>query len=126
VFAACATGAVITGWAIYLGASPAVIGFLGALPLGAQVANLPTAWLVGALSRKAVTIWTVAVSRLSLFLLIAIPMLSDAVRVKLHLFVAIVALSTFFGVISNTAWVAWMGDLVPGRIRDRFFGRRII
>ncbi|HEX7784851.1 MAG TPA: hypothetical protein VF653_01405, partial [Methylomirabilota bacterium] len=39
IFGACATGAVITGWALYLGASAAMIGFLGALPLGAQVAS---------------------------------------------------------------------------------------
>jgi hypothetical protein len=29
-------------------------------------------------------------------------------------------------VIANSAWVTWMGDLVPDRIRGRFFGRRTI
>ena len=28
--------------------------------------------------------------------------------------------------IGNSAWVAWMGDLVPDRLRGRFFGRRTI
>jgi hypothetical protein len=126
VFAACATGAVITGWALYLGASAAVIGFLGALPLGAQVANLPAAWFTGARSRKTVTLWAVGLSRLTFLPLLALPTLHAAPSTKLHLFIAIVAVSTIASVIGNSAWVAWMGDLVPGRLRGRFFGRRTI
>jgi MFS family permease len=126
VFAACATGAVITGWALYLGASPAVIGLLGALPLGAQVANLPAAWLTSARSRKAVTLWAVGLSRLTFVPLLALPTLDATQSTKLHLFLAIVAVSTLASVIGNSAWVAWMGDLVPDRLRGRFFGRRTI
>ncbi|PYM63851.1 MAG: MFS transporter, partial [Candidatus Rokuibacteriota bacterium] len=33
LFAACAGGAVLTAWALYLGATPLVIGLVGALPL---------------------------------------------------------------------------------------------
>jgi hypothetical protein len=126
VFAACATGAVITGWALYLGASAAVIGLLGALPLGAQVANLPAAWFTGSRSRKTVTLWAVGISRLTFLPLLALPTLDAAPATKLRLFLGIVAVSMVFGVIGNSAWVAWMGDLVPGRLRGRFFGRRTI
>ena len=126
IFGACATGAVITGWALYLGASAAIIGLLGALPLGAQVATLPAAWLTGARSRKAVTLWAVGISRLTFLPLVALPWLQAGPATKLHLFFAIVAISTIFGVIGNSAWAAWMGDLVPGRLRGRFFGRRTI
>ena len=127
IFAACATGAVITGWALYLGASAAVIGFLGALPLGAQVASLPAAWFTSARSRKTVALWAVGISRLTFLPLLALPTLdADAGGTKLHLFLAIVAISTVASVIGNSAWVAWMGDLVPDRLRGRFFGRRTI
>jgi hypothetical protein len=126
VFAACAAGAVITGWALYLGASTAVIGLLGALPLGAQVATLPAAWFIRARSRKVVTITAVAISRLAYLALIALPWLDAAPPARLHLFLAIVAVSMVFGVIGNSAWVAWMGDLVPGRLRGRYFGHRTI
>jgi MFS family permease len=34
------------------------------------------------------------------------------------------ALAAFLGVVGNNAWQAWMADLVPGRIRGRYFGRR--
>ena len=126
VFAACASGAVIVGWALYLGASAAVIGFLGALPLGAQVVSLPAAWLTGTRSRKAVTLWAVGISRLTFLPLLALPTLAVDASTKLHLFMVIVAVSTMFSVVGNSAWVAWMGDLVPDRIRGRFVGRRTI
>lgn len=126
IFAACATGAVITGWALYLGASAAVIGFLGALPLGAQVASLPAAWFTNARSRKAVALWAVGISRLTFLPLLALPTLDVARETKLDLFLGIVAISTVASVIGNSAWVAWMGDLVPERLRGRFFGRRTI
>ena len=126
IFAACATGAVITGWALYLGASAAVIGFLGALPLGAQVASLPAAWFTSARSRKAVALWAVGISRLTFLPLLALPTLDTDPATKLHLFLGIVAISTVASVIGNSAWVAWMGDLVPDRLRGRFFGRRTV
>jgi hypothetical protein len=126
IFAACATGAVITGWALYLGASAAMIGLLGALPVGAQVASLPAAWFTGARSRKAVALWAVGISRLTFLPLLALPTLDAQQGTKLHLFLGIVAISTLASVIGNSAWVAWMGDLVPDRLRGRFFGRRTI
>jgi hypothetical protein len=126
IFAACATGAVITGWALYLGASAAMIGLLGALPLGAQVASLPAAWFTSARSRKAVALWAVGISRLTFLPLLALPTLDALPATKLHLFLGIVAISTVASVIGNSAWVAWMGDLVPDRLRGRFFGRRTI
>jgi MFS family permease len=126
VFAACASGAVIIGWALYLGASAAVIGLLGALPLGAQVVSLPAAWFTSARSRKAVTLWAVGISRLTFLPLLALPTLAVDASTKLHLFMTIVAVSTIFSVVGNSAWVAWMGDLVPDRIRGRFVGRRTI
>jgi hypothetical protein len=126
VFAACATGAVITGWALYLGASAAMIGFLGALPFGAQIASLPAAWFTSSRSRKAVALWAVGISRMTFLPLLALPTLDTDPTTKLHLFLAIVAISTIASVIGNSAWVAWMGDLVPDRLRGRFFGRRTI
>jgi MFS family permease len=126
VFAACASGAVIIGWALYLGASAAVIGLLGALPLAAQVVSLPAAWFTSARSRKAVTLWAVGISRLTFLPLLALPALDVDASTKLHLFMTIVAVSTIFSVVGNSAWVAWMGDLVPDRIRGRFVGRRTI
>jgi MFS family permease len=126
IFAACATGAIITGWALYLGASAAVIGFLGALPFAAQVVSLPAAWFTSSRSRKTVALWAVGVSRLTFLPLLLLPTLDTDQATKLNLFLGLVGVSTVAAVIANSAWVAWMGDLVPDRIRGRFFGRRTV
>ncbi|MBI2161028.1 MAG: hypothetical protein HYU25_11760 [Candidatus Rokubacteria bacterium] len=52
VFSAYVGGTVLTGWALYLGASPFIIGLLGALPLAAQIVQLPVASLTQRLGAK--------------------------------------------------------------------------
>ena len=126
VFAACATGGVVTGWALYLGARPATIGFLGALPLAAQMVNVGAAWITDVLGPKRHTVIAMATSRALLFVLVALPFTPLAPSLKLALFIALIALSTVAGVVGNTAWLAWMSDLVPPALRGRFFGRRTV
>ena len=126
VFAACATGGVMTGWAVYLGARPATIGFLGALPLAAQMVNVGAAWITDAVGPKRHTVVAMAISRTLLFVLVALPFVPLAPSLKLATFIVVVALSTMAGVVGNTAWLAWMSDLVPAAVRGRFFGRRTV
>ena len=124
VFAACAGGGVLTAWALHLGASPLVIGLLGALPVACNVLNLPAAWLTHIVGRKRLAVAAVAASRLVYLPLIAFPFLSLADATRLQLFIALVAVASVLAVIGNNAWIAWMGDLVPAPVRGRFFGRR--
>jgi MFS family permease len=126
VFGALATGAVTTAWALYLGAGPAIFGLLGALPLGAQLINLPVTWFTERIGRKRLAVAAVGASRLIYLPLVFLPLLPVATGTKLRIFLAVVAMSTLLGVAGNNAWTAWMGDLVPPRIRGRFFGRRTI
>src|SRR5262249_48592875 len=65
-------------------------------------------------------------SRLTFLPLLALPTLDAGPATKLHLFLGVVTISTVASVIGNSAWVAWMGDLVPDRLRGRFFGRRTV
>jgi MFS family permease len=126
VFGACAGGAVATAWALHLGASPFVIGVLAALPVACNVLNLPAAWFTSTVGRRRLAIAAVGASRLVYAPLMVLPFLSLAAAPRLHLFVAIVALGAVLAVIGNNAWIAWMGDLVPPRLRGRFFGRRTV
>ncbi len=124
VFTACATGAVVTGWALHLGGDPVFVGALSALPIAAQVVHLPAAWVTDRAGRRRLAIAAVAASRvawapMALLGLLALP--SHAGRALL---VAVAVLSSVLAVVGNNAWTAWMGDLVPGRLRGRFFGRR--
>jgi len=119
-------GTVLTAWALHLGATPFVIGLLGALPLAAQVCHLPSAFLTQLLGPKPVAMAAVGASRLVWLPLVAMPFVALPARTELSLFLALVAASAVLGVLGNNAWLAWMGDLVPDRIRGRFFSRRTI
>ena len=126
VFGACAGGAVLTGWALYLGASPVTIGLLAALPVAAQAVQLPAAWLTQRLGAKPLAVAAIGASRLVWLPLIALPFLHLAPSTALAVFITVVTAAGILGVVGGNAWTAWMGDLVPGAIRGRFFSRRMI
>jgi hypothetical protein len=123
---ACTGGAALTAWALQLGATPFVIGLLGALPLAAQVLHLPAAFLTQIFGPKPVAITAIAASRVVWLPLVALPFAGLPADVELPLFVVVAAAAAILAVVGNNAWVAWMGDLVPGAIRGRFFSRRTI
>jgi MFS family permease len=126
VFGACAGGAVLTGWALYLGASAVTIGLLTALPVAAQVLQLPAAWLTQRLGAKPLAVASIGTSRLVWLPMLAVPFLGLSDVAALATFVMVVTVASILGVVGNNAWTAWMGDLVPGAIRGRFFSRRLI
>ncbi len=124
VVTAFAGGAVLTGWALHLGASPLLVGVLGSLPFLCQFVQLPSAWVAAAFGPRRVSIIAVALSRQALLPLVLLPWLPMSVVAKQWVLVLVAALAAVLGVIGNNAWVTWMGDLVPRRIRGRYFGRR--
>ena len=126
VFGACAGGAVLTGWALYLGAGPFLIGLLAALPVAAQVVQLPAACLTQRLGAKCLAVAAIGASRLAWLPLVILPFVQLPAATALTVFVAVVAVAAVLGVVGSNAWTAWMGELVPGMIRGRFFGRRLV
>lgn len=124
VVTACAGGAVITGWAMYLHCSALTIGILGALPFLAQFVQFPAAWLSSTLGYRRNAILAVSLSRQVLLPLIPLPFWDGSESAKQALLIAVSAASAVLGVIGNNAWVSWMGELVPRSIRGRYFGRR--
>ena len=126
LFGACTGGAVLTAWALYLGASPFMIGLLAALPLAAQVLQVPGAWLTLTFGPKTVAIAAIGASRLLWLPMVALPFVGLPTETARHVLVGVVALAAVLGVIGNNAWTAWIGELVPGAIRGRFFSRRTV
>src|SRR6185436_8963819 len=120
LFGACTGGAVLTAWALYLGASPFTIGLLVALPLAAQVLQVPGAWLTLTFGPKAVAIAAIGAARLLWLPMVVLPFVGLPTETALHV------LGAVFAVIGNNAWTAWIGELVPGAIRGRFFSRRTV
>jgi MFS family permease len=121
---ACSGGAIITAWALYLGCGPLGLALLGAMPFLAQLMQLPGAWLTTRLGPRTAALVTVAVSRQAFLPLIALPFLPLSPEDQRAVLVAAAALHHGAGMLCNNAWVTWMGDLVPRRIRGRYFGRR--
>jgi len=124
VVAASTSGAVLTGWALYLGCSPKLLGIIGALPFLAQWVQLPAAWLSSLVGRRPLALVAVACARFALLPLLALPFIRSSDGVKQNILLGCVALASLFGVVGNNSWVAWMGDLVPQRLRGRYFGAR--
>ncbi len=117
------TGAFLTGYALLLGANDFELGLLSAIPLLMQVFQVPGAYLVEKTGkRKTVATWGLFLGRsvwLPISLIPALPV-SQPVRLFIFLF-GLAGLATNF---ATPAWVAWMTDLVPRRLRGRYFGKR--
>ena len=122
--AATAGPTVLTGWALHLGAAPLEVGFIAALPQLAQAVQLPAAWTTATFGRRRVAVTAVALSRQALLPLAALPLLPLSAPAARAVLVAVAALSAALAVVGNNAWSAWMGELVPARLRGRYFGRR--
>ncbi|MCA1827131.1 MAG: MFS transporter [Myxococcales bacterium] len=110
----------LTAWALWLELPPALIGLVGALPCAAQVVQLPAAWVSRRLGSRRHALWAVSLSRQAVLPMALIPWLPWPRAV----FLGCVLTSAALGVAGNNGWTSWMGDLVPGRIRGRYFGRR--
>jgi len=118
-------GAFLVAYAILLGASNKVIGLLFAIPWAAQMLQLPSSIVVERAGvRKAVVVASAGVSRIALLAMAAVPWLFPAPR---RLAVLVVSLALFWGIgaVGNCAFSPWMRDLVPDRVRGRYFGRRL-
>jgi MFS family permease len=124
VVSAFAGGAILTGWAIHLHASALITGIVVALPQMAQLFQLPAAWSTALIGRRRAAVTLVAASRQMMLPLAVLPLFAPSELTAQAVLLVVAALSAVLGVLGNNAWVSWMGELVPRRIRGRYFGRR--
>lgn len=124
VVGALAGPTVLTAWALHVGCSALEVGLVGVLPSLAQAVQLPAAWVTSAFARRRVAIAAVAASREVLLPLAVLPLLGLPRGAERAVLLAVAAASSVLAVAGNNAWTAWMGELVPERIRGRYFGRR--
>ena len=123
-------GAPMTLFAERLGATPFVFGLLAAAPFAASLLSLPAAiWSDYSGRRKGIFLWSLYLHRL-LWLPIAIlpPLLLYKGVLEppaaLGLFVALITLMHCCGAVGGPAWMSWMADVIPRRVRGRYFARR--
>jgi MFS family permease len=118
-------GPFLAGLALLVGASNLVLGILAALPILAQVAQLPTLGLLLRVhDRRKVVVLTCFLGRALLLGLAAVlfaqPGLLDGATL-----LAVFAVSAILAVTATAAWNWWMRDLLPPETLGRFFGRRL-
>jgi MFS family permease len=124
IVGACCGGAALTGWAVHLGMSPRLIGLVGALPVVAQVLQLAGAFLTARFGHRRTALVAVALSRQAFLPLALLPLLPLGPEGRRALLLAAAGAHHGLGIVATNAWNAWMGEMVPGRARGRYFGRR--
>jgi MFS family permease len=126
MFATLTGGVFLTGFALYLGMNEFMIGLLGAMPFLVTVFQLPAAYFVQKKgNRKKIATWCSLLARIlwiPILVLALLPVPSASIRVPVILL--LILLHYALGSASFVAWMAWMSDLVPDRIRGTFFGTR--
>ncbi|HWE23507.1 MAG TPA: MFS transporter [Myxococcales bacterium] len=121
---ACSIGGAITAWALYLDLAPVLVGVLGALPFAAQLVQIPSAWLTQVHGSRRTALWTIGIGRQVPIVLAFLPWLPLSQPQQRAVLLAVVAATSLLSVAGNNAWTTWVGELVPDRLRGRYFGRR--
>lgn len=124
VVAACAGGGLVTAWAIELGCAPFALAFFSALPSLSKLFHLPTSWFTARKHRRRLAFLSLTASRQLLLGLVVLPLLPFKQTTTQMIFAVIVGASSLLGVVGNTAWMSWMGDIVPRRASARYFAAR--
>lgn len=117
-------GSVLTGYALYLGATPFELGLIASVPLLGQVLAPLVAWLAGrAGRRKALTVATAVLGRVIWAVAALLPAVAPPDS-RAGLLIVTIAVSGIFLAGNGALWTAWMGDVVPSDQRGRYFGLR--
>lgn len=117
-----------------LGASPLQFGVIASMPFIASLLSLPASmWVDRSGNRKTIFLsfmlsqrfmW-LGIALLPVALLYGGGMQSAAMReITLYVVLGAFMLQWLVNSVGSPAWVSWMADLVPDRIRGRYFARR--
>lgn len=118
-------GAFLVAFAVKLDASNLVIGLLAAIGPLSQLLQLPAIFLVEKVrNRRAITVFSAALSRLCWLLVALIPFIFSA-KIGLAFLLFAMALAGALGAISGCSWNSWMRDLIPQNVLGSFFSKRM-
>jgi len=121
------TAGFLTLFALYLGATNAVIGMVVAVPAAiALLGYIPAAMVVERLKNVKRFCSLAALGSRSLWLAVAIlPFLpAFLLPYRMGLLIFLVSVSSLAGAFINPGWAALMSDLVPDEVRGRYFAMK--
>ena len=117
-------GATQTRLGQWLGADDAKFGWLGAAPQAALLLAVPGSLVVQWLGRRqAFFVWTMTIHRL-LYLLIGLLPWFCPQKTGALLMIGLLLVANGLSAFGGQAWAHWMADLVPPRVRGKYFARR--
>ena len=117
-------GVIFTSFLLMLGAQKIHFAIVNAISALAQLFQVLSAFWVSRISkRKSVVVASALASRLILCAIVVLPYILP-LPVALKVVIGAAFLWGAFGSISANAWTGWMSDLVPRRIRGRYFSSR--
>jgi MFS family permease len=120
------SGVVLVAYALFLGASPFVIGLLAAIPFLTQLLQAPAVVLMERVRRrKLISIISLFIARLALPLMAVLSFIPDK-TLALTLLVLAETVHCAFNSVAGCSWNSWIRDLVPEDRLGRFFARRTI
>lgn len=124
------SGAPLTLFARKLGSSEFQLGILTALPFLAQLVSMPASVLIERTAqRKRIFLISLYAQRLLWFVIASVPILisgagSTSLGAATAVFLVLMFLMHSGQAVGGPAWVSWMADVVPDRVRGRYFTRR--
>ncbi|MCJ7543593.1 MAG: MFS transporter [Phycisphaerae bacterium] len=123
----CTSGDQVRAFAKMLGFNDFAFGLLGALPFLATLGQLYASILIERTGwRKFPFILWGTVHRLLWLAVAAVPLLVRPGWGAVAVVLGILAVSHFLGAMATPGWIMWMSDLIPRRIRGRYFARRVL
>jgi MFS family permease len=118
-------GVFLVTFALKMGASNLVIGFLAAIPPLAQLIQIPSVYLVEKYrSRRLITTYASFMSKVFLLFVGCIPIFFPQ-NLWVPLLLGAVILRSAFVSLGGCSWNSWMRDLVPQDEMGTFFSRRM-
>jgi MFS family permease len=128
MFGACCAGSHVVVFMRAVGFRDVHFGLLAAVPFLATLAQLLAAVHIERTGlKKFQFIQCLTASRLLWLAVAAVPLLiSLPSPAAVYVVLAVVLASSFAAAMGAPAWMTWMGDLIPKRIRGRYLGTRTL
>ncbi len=125
VWMSCISGSQMAVFGRLLGFSDYDFGILAAIPFAATLAQLVASMIIERTGLRKYHFIFFAVINRSLWLVIAaVPLLLRPGRAAVAAFMTVFAAYCVLAHLAEPNWLAWMGDLIPRRIRGRYFAAR--
>lgn len=126
MFATLTGGVFLTGFAVHLGMNEMMIGLLASMPFIVTVFQLPVSLLIWKNGRrKKIAIFSALLARITWVPIIIFTLLPFTTSYnRSQVILGLIFLSYTFASISYVSWLSWTSDLIPDKIRGKFFGTR--